>query len=1249
MHGKSYKPGLILLAAFCVSASLAHARSHTIRVPANQPTIQAAIAAAVNGDTVLVSPGTYRENINFMGKAITVTSSGGAGVTTIDGGGAGSVVTFNTGEGNASVLNGFTIMNGAASQPPYFGGGIYISGASPTVSGNTITGNTACAGGGGIASSNGSPVIQGNMITNNSQAWCSGGSGGGISIGGGSQTQIINNVISGNTWLVGDGGGIGLNGAGGVLIKGNTISGNSASGVSPASRGGGISSINGSSATIVQNLIFGNSAGKAGDPTGGQGGGIAFLVPSGSRGPYLINNTIASNIGAGGSGVYMSGFDAQSLVENNLILATAGQPAVFCDNLYSSTPPILQSNDAFSSGGTAWDGSCAGAEGSNGNISADPLFFNAGADFHLQSGSPAIDTGNNSAPNLPATDLDGNPRIVDSTNEGAAVVDMGVYEFFPTTDTLSPTSLDFGSLNVGTASGPLSVTLTNTGSQKLLLSISISANYSETDDCRSSLAPGAHCTLNVTFAPTVGGTLNGALTLHNNATSGPQTVALTGTGVAPVVNLSTGTVIFGMQAVGTTSSAQWVFVSNWGNAALSISSLTASGDFAQTNTCGNSLAPGAECRIDVTFTPTYGGYRTGLVTLTDNAPNSPQMVSLSGWGETVSLTPTNLAFGNQNTGTTSAPQTVTLTNTSGANLAISNVYIFPPFGQTNNCGTSLAAGASCTFNVTFTPTVVGNFSGELIVYDNTPEGSQYVFMSGTGQGPMASLNPLSLNFSAQLLGNTSSVQAVSLQNSGNAALNITSIYASGDFAASNNCGTSLAPNAACSISVTFTPTAAGTRSGAVFVIDDAAGSPQQVTLSGTGTLPLSATLSPTSLSFGDQLVGTASAARQVTLQNTGSGPLTISGITASGDFVQSNNCGTTLGTGASCTINVTFVPTAMGIRSGTLSVSENAQGSSQTAALSGTGTSPAATLAPSNVSFGSQVEGTTSAPQGVTLSNPGNATLTISAISVTGNFAQTNNCGTTLAASASCAISVTFTPAAFGMLGGTLTVLTNAPGPAPVVALSGSGVAAAPTLSPPSLDFSSQNVGTPSASMTVKLTANGPGPLLISSVAATGEFQQTNNCPASLKVGGSCNISVSFYPTTTGPASGALTITDNGLGSPQIVPLSGTGEDFSIAASPSSATINPGAQANFTVTVAALGGAFNNSVSLACAGLPAGAKCAFSPISVTPQSGSATSALTIQTTAKKGNSSTPPGSYAINITGTSGALVRSAVVTLVVN
>src|SRR5580704_17630160 len=188
---------LLSLVFLCLVLS---ARAATINVPSDQASIQAGILAANNGDTVLVAPGTYFENIDFKGKAITVTSAGGPSVTIIDGGKVNQVVTLDSGEGSSSVLSGFTIQNGVSS---FVGGGIYINRTSPTIRHNVIQNNLASDGGGGIGVYFASPLIEGNTIRNNSQVSnVEGGGGGGIyltGVVGTAAARIIGNVIENNT------------------------------------------------------------------------------------------------------------------------------------------------------------------------------------------------------------------------------------------------------------------------------------------------------------------------------------------------------------------------------------------------------------------------------------------------------------------------------------------------------------------------------------------------------------------------------------------------------------------------------------------------------------------------------------------------------------------------------------------------------------------------------------------------------------------------------------------------------------------------------------------------------------------------------------------------------------------------------------------------------------------------------------------------------------------------------------------
>jgi hypothetical protein len=206
------------------------------------------------------------------------------------------------------------------------------------------------------------------------------------------------------------------------------------------------------------------------------------------------------------------------------------------------------------------------------------------------------------------------------------------------------------------------------------------------------------------------------------------------------------------------------------------------------------------------------------------------------------------------------------------------------------------------------------------------------------QVPTAILSKTSLSFGAQLINTTSAAQKVTLTNKGTALLTISSINASGHFKQTNTCGSGLEPGASCSISVTFTPTSAGSTSGTVTIKDNATSLTQTISLTGVGTV---VQLNPTSLSFGSVSVGTKTAAKTIKVTNKGATSLSISSISISGtnpgDFSQTNNCGTAVAAGASCTISVSFKPTAKGARTASVSVSDNGGGSPQKVQLSGSG------------------------------------------------------------------------------------------------------------------------------------------------------------------------------------------------------------------------------------------------------------------------------------------------------------------------
>jgi len=309
-------------------------------------------------------------------------------------------------------------------------------------------------------------------------------------------------------------------------------------------------------------------------------------------------------------------------------------------------------------------------------------------------------------------------------------------------------------------------------------------------------------------------------------------------------------------------------------------------------------------------------------------------------------------------------------------------------------------------------------------------------------------------------------------------------------------------------------------------------------------------LTPTNLGFGRVKVGTTSQPLSANLTNFDSKNLVISSINFSGhnatDFAQTNNCGSTLPPDQTCQIQVTFSPTVKGKESAALNV--NRQGLAPfSMPVSGIGTiqPPMVTLLPSSLKFPAQRVGTTSAPQPATLTNTGEDPVTISQIAATTPFSQTNNCPSTLPVGGSCQIQVTFTPTSRGVATGTLSVTDNAVGSPQTVDLTGIGIGPHVVLSPTSVDFGNQKVGTSSASIPITLSNKGEVLLTIAEIVIKGtdpnDFTQTNNCGNTVPPHSQCTISVTFTPTVKGPRSANVSISDDAPPSPQTVPLSGKG------------------------------------------------------------------------------------------------------------
>ena len=422
--------------------------------------------------------------------------------------------------------------------------------------------------------------------------------------------------------------------------------------------------------------------------------------------------------------------------------------------------------------------------------------------------------------------------------------------------------------------------------------------------------------------------------------------------------------------------------------------------------------------------------------------------------------------------------------------------------------------------------------------------------------------------------------------------------------------------------------------------------------------PPTAVVSPIGYDPGQVAIGTTVSGMLVTVTNSGGGlPLHISSTTITGDadfYIATNNClAGPIAQGASCTLQVSFAPKSIGAGSATLTINSDALNSPGTVSLTGTGinNAPIAVVSPISYEAGQVVIATTLSGMAVTVTNSGGGLpLHISSTTLTGDtdfYIASNNClAAPIAQGASCSLQVSFAPKSIGRGSATLTINGDAQNSTATVSFTGTGVNNAPTFSPMSLAFGNIYVGKSSGSKAVKVTANGPNAMSISGITMSSGFTQTNNCPASLSKGASCNINVIFAPAAAGVFSGTLTLSDNGQGNPQTIPLTGTGLDYSISASPTSASVTAGAKATYTVTLVPLGGAYGSNVSLSCSGLPKGGKCSFSPSSISLGSNTANSTLTVSTTA--GGGGTPIGSYTLTINA-SGNNSHATIVTLVVN
>ncbi len=555
---------------------------------------------------------------------------------------------------------------------------------------------------------------------------------------------------------------------------------------------------------------------------------------------------------------------------------------------------------------------------------------------------------------------------------------------------LTPVTLSFGQVQVGTTSNGLQVTLENGGATALpITSVTVTAPFVLAGNaCGSSLAANSDCQLTVEFAPTQAVASTGTLTLVDG--SGTQIVQLYGTGAAPPTDtLSPGSLTFPGTVIGEPSAAQAVTLANSGDLPLDSITASASGPFQVSSNCGGQLAGNSSCSISVVFVPTAAATQAGTLTVADSLKT--QTVALSGTGvlaPVLTASPASLSFPPQQAGAASAPLTLTVSNTGGSAMGNVGFAISGPGAGSfstgaTTCGTALNSGSSCTVQVIFTPAATGGIAATLTVTSSTL-GVKAVTVALSGAGLAASglnVSPAQMTLTEATLGQASAAQTVTVSNASSLGATGLTLAVTAPFSLTQNtCTTSLAAGATAT-GVVFTPTANGTAGGTLTVGTSTLNT-ATVILTGIGGAAGSVEFQPAQLSFSTTGVGATSNAQTVTVTNTSATALlTDLAVTISNGFqIASNTCTSTLTQGASCAVGVTFTPASAGQQTGNLTVASSALAQSVQAALSGMG-----------LDFTSLLSGSTG--QSVASGQTANHTLVLTPASGwTGTF--TFKCGT---------------------------------------------------------------------------------------------------------------------------------------------------------------------------------------------------------------------------------------------------------------
>jgi hypothetical protein len=791
-----------------------------------------------------------------------------------------------------------------------------------------------------------------------------------------------------------------------------------------------------------------------------------------------------------------------------------------------------------------------------------------------------------------------------------------------------PALLNFGSQIVSTTSSGQAITIMNSGNTTLVISnIATSGDFAASGNC-ASIPAGSDCSLTVTFTPTATGARTGTVTLTGNDGGGTQiqVINLSATGTLAGAALTPSVQTFPSTLVGASSPPLNVVLTNSGTDAMTGIAVSTLGDFTQTNTCAAILAPGASCIISIAYAPTIAGTESGELAVTSNLEMLTVSLIGNGLAPGASLDIAQLSYGGQLVGTSSLAQTVIFTNTGTIPINITSVAPSTDFTDTTNCSGSIAAGANCSINILFIPTTTGSLHGTVTITDTA--GTQVVAMQGQGASQGLAMSPSFVTFGAQQDGSASQAQTLTLTNTGTTALTLSPVVVSTDLIQANQCPAILPAGASCAISLIFSPTAVGMLSGSVVASDDGGLVTALATVSGQSTLPGIAT-SPANLFFGSLAVGTSSQGQSVTVTNTTSAPVGVGAVKGIGDFAETDTCAAqTIAAGSYCVISVTMTPTTTGTRTGGIQFSDNAGGMHQIA-LSGAGQEAGVSVFPTNLAFGSlpfvpaaQAAAAAGTPLSVTLTNTSGTALELGGYSIQGDFSESDGCGATIAASASCTLTLQFVPTALGQRTGTLTITDGSGSRRQSVSLQGYGSPAGVTLVPPVLNFGVTAIGQTSAAQTATLANNTGQAITDLAITSSGEYGESDNCGTALANGTICTLRITVTPLITGAITGAISISSGGFAAPE-VQRAGIVATMGAKESNGSSSANVGLVALLAYTTSQT----NETAQLAFAEAPAPSVSA---------GGSAGSNITVQEDDSNGNPVNATDTITISVTGPGG-------------